>query len=73
MAVGAIFALASLVAGPVLALLPSAVILFAIGWFTFLRAFSRGAAARAFGMVTTALPFLFGYIFAIWIMIGKLF
>ncbi len=72
-ALGAIFALATLLSGPALALLPSAVFLFSIGRITFLRAYPKGAAARAFGMVTTVLPFLIGYILAIGIMVGKLF
>lgn len=71
-AVGAHLALATLLTGPLLALIPAAVLLFAVGRVTFLMGYPQGAGARAFGMVTTVLPTLAGYGLAIVLMIGRL-
>ena len=71
-AVGALVALATLLSGPPLALLPAAVFLFGIGRIAFLWGYPKGAAARAFGMVTTVLPFLAGYILSIALIIAGL-
>ncbi|API61537.1 ribosomal protein L11 (plasmid) [Tardibacter chloracetimidivorans] len=64
-AVGAHLALATLISGPLLALIPGAVFLFAIGRFTFLRGYPHGAGARAFGVVTTVVPTIGAYGWAI--------
>src|SRR3546814_10394542 len=64
-AVGAHLALATLISGPPLALIPGAVFLFAIGRITFLRGYRQGAGARAFGIVTTVIPTIGAYGWAI--------
>src|SRR3546814_18738634 len=60
-AVGAHLALATLISGPPLALIPGAVFLFAIGRLTFLRGSRQGAGARAYGTVTTVIQPLGAY------------
>lgn len=69
-AVGAHLALATLVAGPSLALIVGAVILFVVGRLTFLLGYSRGAGGRAFGMATTAIPTAAAYVWAIGLMVA---
>lgn len=69
-AVGAHLALATLLSGPALSVIPSAVLLFGIGRIAFLRGYPYGAGARAFGIVTTVLPTMFGYIAAVVLMIA---
>ena len=64
-AVGAHLALATLLSGAALALIPTAIVLFAVGRLTFLIGYPKGAAARAFGIVATAIPTVGGYILAI--------
>ncbi len=64
-AVGAHLALATLISGQSLALIPAAVFLFAIGRITFLRGYRQGAGARAFGIVTTVIPTIGAYGWAI--------
>lgn len=56
MAIGSHLVFSTLFSGPALSLVIVAVVLFAIGRVTFYRAYPRGAAARAFGMVTTVIP-----------------
>lgn len=68
---GATLALATLLSGPDLALIPAAVILFSIGRIFFLRGYRRGAGGRAFGMVVTMLPTVAGYVLAITLMIVR--
>lgn len=58
-------ALASVLSGPALALIPAAVVLFGIGRVTFFIGYPAGAGGRAFGMATTALPTLVGFVAAI--------
>ncbi|WP_143694774.1 MAPEG family protein [Variovorax sp. JS1663] len=48
----------TLFTGPALSLVVVAAALFAVGRITFYRGYPQGAAARAFGMVTTAIPTL---------------
>ena len=72
-AVGAHLALATLASGASLALIPAAVTLFAIGRLTFLLGYPHGAGARAFGMVTTTLPTIGLYGWALWILAVQLF
>lgn len=55
-AAGAHLALATLLSGPALALISTAVVLFAAGRLTFLIGYPKGAGGRAFGIATTALP-----------------
>lgn len=69
-AVGAHLALATVLSGSALSLIVASVLLFGIGRVTFLLGYRRGAGGRAFGMVTTALPTLAGYVFAIGLMIA---
>lgn len=68
-AAGAYLALATFLTGPALALIPGGVLLFAIGRLSFLKGYPRGAGARAFGMVTTALPSIAAYILALVLML----
>lgn len=72
-AVGAHIALATLVSGPTLALIPGAVLLFAVGRITFLRGYPHGAGARAFGMVTTVVPTIALYMLDIWLIVARFF
>ena len=55
-AIGAHLVFSTLVQGPALSLVLVATALFAIGRITFYRGYPHGAAARAFGMVTTVIP-----------------
>lgn len=64
-AVGAHLALATLLRGPPLALIPTAVALFTVGRVAFLVGYPKGAGGRAFGMATTALPTVGAYFLAI--------
>ena len=70
-AVGAHLALATLLEGAALSLIPAAVVLFGIGRLAFLIGYPKGAGARAFGMVTTTLPTIGGYGLAIWLTIAR--
>jgi hypothetical protein len=72
-AVGAHLTLASLASGAALALIPASVALFAIGRLTFLLGYPQGAGARAFGMVTTTLPTIGLYGWALWILASRSF
>ena len=69
-AIGAHLALATVLSGPSLALIPTAVALFGIGRLTFLIGYPKGAGARAFGLVTTVIPTIGGYALAIGLMIA---
>jgi len=70
LAAGVHLALASLIAGPLLSLIVVAVILFAVGRVTFFLGYPKGAGGRAFGMVTTVLPTLAGFVLAIVLMLA---
>lgn len=61
LAVGAHLALATLLPRDALSVIVVAVGLFGFGRAAFLLGYRKGAAGRAFGMVTTALPTLAGY------------
>ncbi|WP_390904404.1 MAPEG family protein [Thermocoleostomius sinensis] len=68
LAVGAYLALATLLSGPWLSLIVTAVMLFAVGRLLFLIGYHRdhrGAQGRALGMSLTMLPTLAGYVLAI--------
>lgn len=71
-AIGAHLALATLLSGPVLALIPAAVVLFAVGRVTFLLGYPKGAGGRAFGIATTAIPTVGGYALAIVLIVSRL-
>jgi hypothetical protein len=70
-AAGIYLALATLITGPALALLPGAAFLFSIGRISFLRGYSMGAGGRAFGIVTTVLPTAAGYLWGIWLVLSS--
>ncbi|KAF0133341.1 MAG: ribosomal protein L11 [Methylocystaceae bacterium] len=72
MAAFAILALATVPGDAPLAFIMASVPLFAIGRFTFLRGYPHGAAARAFGMVTTGVPILGAFAWVIYDMIAGL-
>lgn len=55
-----------------LAFIMGSVMLFAVGRLTFLRGYPRGAAARAFGMATTAIPIVGGLAWVLCDMAAKL-
>jgi hypothetical protein len=68
LAVGAYLALATLLSGPWLSLIVTAVVVFGVGRLLFLRGYrrdQRGAKGRAFGMTLTMWPTLAGYLLAI--------
>lgn len=72
----AAFALLALATGPgdaPLAFIMASVPLFAIGRITFLRGYPHGAAARAFGMVTTSIPILGAFGWVIYDLVASLF
>jgi len=70
-AVGAHLALATLLSGSALSVIPASVLLFGIGRIAFLRGYPYGAGARAFGIVTTVLPTMFGYIAALLLVVAS--
>lgn len=72
MAAFAMLALATVPGEAPLAFIVASVPLFAIGRITFLRGYPHGAAARAFGMVTTSLPILGAFAWVLWDMIAPL-
>jgi hypothetical protein len=72
MAIGVHLALATLLGGDALSLIISAVVLFAVGRVTFFIGYPKGAGGRAFGMVTTVLPTLVGFVLAIVLMVARL-
>jgi uncharacterized membrane protein len=61
--------LATLLRGDELSFIPAAVFLFSLGRITFLLGYPKGARARAFGMVTTVLPTIFGFLAALVLML----
>lgn len=70
MAVVVHLALATQLSGPPLALIIAAVLLFGIGRLAFLDGYPKGAGGRAFGMITTVLPTLTGFVLTIYLMIA---
>lgn len=73
MAVGVHVALASLLVGSALFYIPAAAALFSVGRLVFLKGYPEGAAARSFGMATTAIPTVAGYVWAIALVIQNIF
>lgn len=69
-AIGAHLVLSTVLSGPPLALIPTSVALFGIGRLTFLLGYPKGAGARAFGIATTAVPTVAGYVLAIGLMMA---
>ena len=65
LAASTILALATARGEAALAYIVAAVVLFSVGRIAFLRGYPRGAAGRAFGVVTTALPTMGAYGWAI--------
>lgn len=65
MAIFVHLALATLLPSKSLALILVGIFLFGIGRVTFYRGYPKGAGGRAFGIVTTVLPTIFGFILAI--------
>jgi uncharacterized membrane protein YecN with MAPEG domain len=61
-AAGLYFALASLISGPWLSLIPVAVLFFVIGRVLFLVGYSKGVEGRALGMTLTMIPTVLGYL-----------
>lgn len=61
-AVGLYFALATLLSGAWLSLLPVGVLFFVVGRVLFFRGYSKGVAGRALGMVLTMIPTVLGYL-----------
>ncbi|TVP54760.1 MAG: MAPEG family protein [Halomonadaceae bacterium] len=70
-AVGLYFALATLLSGPWLALIPIGVLFFLVGRVLFLRGYSRGVEGRALGMTLTMTPTVLGYLLVIVLVVGK--
>jgi hypothetical protein len=70
-AVGAHLALATLLEGAALVLIPAAVALFGLGRLAFLAGYSGGAGGRAFGMAATFLPTGAGYALAIGLLLAR--
>ena len=71
LAFGAHLALAAVLRGAELVLLPLLVALFLIGRIAFAAGYMRGAPSRAFGMAVTAAPTLAGYILALGLMLTR--
>ncbi len=67
-AIGAHLVFSTLMTGRALALVVVAAALFAVGRVTFYRGYPHGAAARAFGIVTTVIPTLLILVLALWSM-----
>lgn len=72
MAIGVHLVLATLLPGPAMSLIGVAVFLFGIGRISFYIGYPHGAGGRAFGMVTTVLPTLAGFVLAIVLMVARL-
>ena len=73
MAAFALLALATVPGEAPLAFIMASVPLFAIGRVTFFRGYPHGAAARAFGMVTTGIPIIGAFAWVIYDMVASLF
>ena len=73
MAVGIHLALASVLTGPALFSIPAAVALFGMGRVAFLKGYPKGAAARSFGMATTAIPTAVAFVWTIGLVVLNVF
>lgn len=67
-AVGLYFALAALLSGPWLSLIPVGVLFFLAGRVLFLRGYARGVEGRALGMTLTMMPTVLGYLLVLVLM-----
>jgi hypothetical protein len=70
-AVGLYFALATLLSGPWLALIPVGVLFFLIGRVLFFRGYSKGVEGRALGMTLTMTPTVIGYLLVLLLVVVK--
>lgn len=70
--IGAMFALATLLQGAMLSVLPVAAVLFGVGRIAFILGYPGGAASRAFGMSLTMAPALLGYMLALALIVWQL-
>jgi len=70
-AVGLYFALATLVSGPWLALIPVGVLFFLTGRVLFLRGYAKGVEGRALGMTLTMTPTVLGYLLVLVLLVVK--
>nr|WP_082753274.1 MAPEG family protein [uncultured Acidovorax sp.] len=68
-AIGTHVVFSTLVSGDALSLVVAAAFLFGVGRIAFYRGYPRGAAARAFGMVTTVIPGLLAFVASIVLMV----
>jgi hypothetical protein len=73
LASGLYLALATLLTGAWLSLIPVAVVFFGIGRVLFLRRYHEGAAGRAWGMTLTLMPTMLGYLLAIVLVVASWF
>lgn len=60
--IGSHIVFSTLASGDALALVVAATFLFGVGRVSFYRGYPRGAAARAFGVVTTVIPGLLAFL-----------
>lgn len=70
-AIGSHVAFSTLVSGDALSLVVAATFLFGVGRISFYRGYPRGAAARAFGVVTTVIPGLLAFLASIVLMVVR--
>ena len=67
--VGAYLVLGTLIKGDSLSLVATSAVLFGIGRIFFFQGYPGGAGSRSFGMVTTMLPTVVGYCWAIYLIL----
>jgi hypothetical protein len=72
-AVGLYFALATLVSGAWLSLIPVGVLLFVLGRILFLRGYAQGVEGRSLGMTLTMTPTIFGYVLVLVLLVVRQF
>lgn len=73
LAVGLYLALATLVSGPWLSLIPVGVVFFLLGRVLFYRGYPQGAEGRALGMSLTTTPTALGYVLVMVLMVMRWF
>lgn len=72
-AVGLYLALASLLGGDWLSLIPVGVAFFVVGRILFLRGYARGVEGRSLGMALTMTPTILGYLLVLGLLVARLF
>lgn len=72
-AAGLYFALAALISGPWLSLIPVGIVFFFVGRILFLRGYPKGVEGRSLGMSLTLMPTLLGYLLVLVLMILRWF